>query len=185
MTPMPSPLHVLLADLDADRASLRAAVERVPVPLRGHRTAPDRWSIAEVLEHLAVVEQRAAPMVDALVAAAPPREPAGEAPAPLDRTVLRDRSERVPAPEPLHPTGRWGSADEAWAALEQSRAALLDALRGAEGRDLAAVTRVHPRLGVLTGYQWIAALGGHEARHAAQIHEIADALASSEAERDR
>jgi hypothetical protein len=38
----------------------------------------------------------------------------------------------------------------------------------------------HPRFGPLTGYQWIAFSGAHEARHAAQIREIAEQLRASE-----
>jgi hypothetical protein len=80
------------------------------------------------------------------------------------------------APAMIQPTGTMDAAT-AWAALEQSRTVLLEAIRTAEGRDLAAVTRAHPRLGSLTGYEWIAALGGHEERHTAQIAEIVEVLA--------
>ena len=45
-----------------------------------------------------------------------------------------------------------------------------------DGRDLAAWQRPDPALGLLDGYQWVASLGGHARRHAAQIDEIADAL---------
>jgi len=62
------------------------------------------------------------------------------------------------------------------ATLTEDREALRAALAAAADRDLAAVERTHPRLGPLTGYQWVAALGGHEERHTAQIREIAAAL---------
>ena len=42
-----------LALLDAEREGLLAAVQRVPAELRDRRPAAMRWSIAEVLEHLA------------------------------------------------------------------------------------------------------------------------------------
>jgi hypothetical protein len=172
-----SPLPALLAELAADREALRAAVERVPPALRDRRPGPERWSVAEVIEHLAIVEGRIAALLTQLISGAPMMS-GGDAPTgpvTLDRAVLRDRSQRITAPEPIRPTGQ-PDAQTAWASLEQSRSALLTTLGGAEGRDLAAVQRTHPRLGALNAYEWIASVGGHEERHTAQIHEIADAL---------
>jgi hypothetical protein len=171
-----SPLAAVRASLAADRANLRAAVERVPAAARGRRPAPDRWSVAEVIEHLAIVEERTVGALAPLVATAPPLGTPRLA-THLDRTALRDRTLRVVAPELIQPSGTV-DADTAWAALDRSRAALLAVLDTAEGRDLTTIGRTHPRLGQLDGYQWIASIGGHEERHAAQILEIADALAA-------
>jgi len=96
---------------------------------------------------------------------------AGEATA-IDRAALRNRTTRITAPDPIQPTGTV-NADDAWAALERSREQLFGLLEAAEGRDLTQITRPHPVLGLLDGYQWIAAIGGHEERHMAQIEEIA------------
>jgi hypothetical protein len=53
----------LLSDLEARHAELLAAVEDVPVELRGRRFAAERWSVAEVLEHLATTESRIGGMI--------------------------------------------------------------------------------------------------------------------------
>ena len=172
-----SPLDGLIADLKSDRDRLRSAVERIPVSERDWRPNAECWSVAGVLEHLAIVERRAVQIVTDLAAAAPPIAAGAGTSEPMvfDRTLLRDRTQRVMAPEMIQPTGRV-SAEDAWASLEESRVGLIEAIRGAEGRDLAAVSRPHPRLGPLNGYQWIAAIGGHEERHTAQIDEIASQL---------
>ena len=177
-----SPIDALIDELTADRARLEAALEHVPIPLRGQRPAADRWSVAEILEHLVIVEQRAATIVRELAATAPAADKAAGSnrSGGFDRTVLRDRSQRVMAPPMIQPTGHM-DAETAWKALQQSRSVLVEAIRAAEGRDLSAVTRPHPRLGPLTGYEWIAALGGHEERHTAQIEEIAESMASGAA----
>ena len=179
MTARTSRIGALIEELTADRARLAAAVEHVPVPLRSQRPAPDRWSVAEILEHLVIIEQRAATIVRELAASAPAcgAEAAGDGGMQFDRSILRDRSVRVMAPPMIQPTGTMDAAT-AWKALQVTRTVLLDEIRAAEGRDLAAVSRAHPRLGPLTGYEWIAALGGHEERHTAQIAEIAETLAS-------
>jgi hypothetical protein len=38
--------------LDRTRADLRRAVDAVPAPRRSDKPAADRWSVADVLEHL-------------------------------------------------------------------------------------------------------------------------------------
>ena len=171
-----SPVDVIRASLTADREALREAVERVPAALRERKPAPERWSVAEVLEHLGIVESRTVAALTPLISNAPALGTA-KAATPIDRGMMRDRTERVTAPEPICPTGTVG-ADAAWAALERSRTGLLALLDTAEGRDLTTVTRTHPRLGAIDGYQWIAAVGGHEERHTLQILEIADQFAA-------
>lgn len=176
----PSPIAAVRDSLNADRATLHAAVDRVPPALRSQKPAADRWSVAEVLEHLSIVEGRVLIMLGSLIPSAPVDTGATGGATAIDRARLQDRSNRITAPDPIQPTGRL-SADEAWAALEQSRTDLLILLEAADGRDLTQITRQHPVLGPLDGYQWLAAVGGHEERHAAQILEIADELAGHSA----
>jgi hypothetical protein len=176
---MSSTLAALCTSLDADRATLRAAVDRVPAPLRSRKPADDRWSVAEVLEHLSIVEGRVVGLLGAMIPTAPIASAPGGAPTAVDRAMLRNRLNRITAPDVICPGGNV-SADDAWAALERSRAQLLELLGMAEGRDLTQIGRQHPVLGSIDGYQWIAAIGGHEERHALQILEIADTLAEQD-----
>ena len=172
-----SPIAAVRDSLNADRATLRAAVDRVPPTLRTQKPAADRWSVAEVLEHLSIVEGRVVMMLGAMIPSAPAIAEAVGGATSIDRAAMRNRSNRISAPDPIQPTGTL-SADEAWAALEQSRTGLLLLLGTAEGRDLTQISRQHPVLGPLDGYQWLASVGGHEERHALQIVEIANELAS-------
>jgi hypothetical protein len=170
-----SPLTSVRESLAADRENLRAVVARVPAELRNRKPSPGRWSVAEVLEHLSIVEGRVVMLLGPMIESAPAvTAPAAEmAPTSINRAALRDRANRISAPDAIQPTGKV-SVDEAWAALERSRAELLKVLDAAEGRDLTRISRQHPALGTLDGYQWIASIGGHEERHALQIAEIAD-----------
>ena len=174
----PSPIADVRASLTADRERLREAVDRVPARARDTKPAPGRWSTAEVLEHLALVEGRVLMMLGPLAQTAPLIDagPPTGAP-PLDRTPLLNRHTRVEAPPQIQPTGAV-SAIDAWASLQNTRVQLLTLLDtiDAERRDLTQVSRQHPVLGPLDGYQWIAAVGGHEARHALQILEIATTI---------
>ena len=164
----------LIRQLQTDRAALLAAFERVPALRRAERPAPDRWSAAEVADHVAIVESRLA----AALHKALPELPAAGPDAGItsfDPVRVLDRSTRFSAPEFVHPKGHVDPA-LAIAALAQAWSDVDDVIAAAERRDLAAWQRPHPALGLLDGYQWLASLGGHARRHAAQIDEIADVL---------
>jgi hypothetical protein len=177
------PISALRAALADDRRGLREAIELVPPGRRRERPGEGRWSVAEVLEHLAIVEERSVAIIAKLAADAPARSATASAPpTALDRTALRDRSRRVSAPEFIQPTGTI-DADEAWARLERSRLELEVTIAAAADRDLTKVTRTHPALGPLDGYQSILAIAGHEERHAEQIREIARAFTTVSTER--
>ena len=69
------------------------------------KPAPDRWSIAEVLEHIAAAEDYLMGMVTSQVMKAPAR-PAGDDVKAIDDMVVAkvpDRSRKAQVPEPLKP----------------------------------------------------------------------------------
>ena len=136
------------------------------------RAGPDRWSIAEVAEHIAISETTILQLVTDKMLKGPaiPRD--------LDRVSdeqllvwLLDRTSRFQAPEMLTPTNRWATRDaltkEFLAAREKTTTYVrttTDDLRGHGGP--------HPVFKMLDGYQWLLLLSGHSARHTAQIAEV-------------
>ena len=162
--------------LETERRALLAAVDRVAPADRDRRPAPDRWSVAEIVEHLAKVEQAVAALL-----ATRGREPLPTAMEPAvpeasERVAgLRVRERRIDAPDALRPSGALSAVD-ALAALAASRRALLDAARAADPAALEHRTYYHAVLGRLTLRDWLAFVAHHEARHAAQIDEVAAAL---------
>jgi hypothetical protein len=165
----------LLTYLDAQRAALRDAFEGVPRELRDRKPTPDRWSAANVIEHLAIVEGRIAGRFAGLIAEARANGHAAESSTDpivptIDMSRVVDRTSRINAPDPIQPTGL--TADAAWAALDKSRAALRETLNAGDGLALGTMTSPHPLFGPMPLYQWYVFLGAHEARHASQIREI-------------
>ena len=162
-----------LALLDADRRGLLAAAQRLSEADRERRPAEGGWSVAEILEHLASVEQSVAKLI-----AIRGREPVppGQAPpvamASERLAGLRVRTRRIEVPDAMRPSGTMTAA-AAIEALAVSRAALLDAASAADPVALAQRTYHHRELGRLTLRDWLAFVAHHEARHAAQIDEIA------------
>ena len=175
---MHSRINELMTHLDVQRAILQATFDAVPPAVRDRAPAAGGWSVAGVIEHLAMIEERVAGMLAARISKARD-EGIGEETA--DTPVLPtfnlsrvlDRSIRINAPDISHPTGL--TADEAWAALERGSALLRGVLRDADGLRLGDILLQHPAFGALTVYEWVAVAGVHEARHAAQICEIAAA----------
>jgi len=169
-------LEVIQLGLLQDRAALRAAVDVVPESKRTTRSAPDRWSVAEILEHVAIVNSRIAAMIVTLAPTAPLLAASAMAsPTDIDREAFRDRSAKWSAPDTVHPQGKY-DAIGAWKLLERSWDDVDAALVAASGRDLTKISRPHPIVGALDGYQWLWAVGAHEERHTAQIVELAETL---------
>jgi hypothetical protein len=178
--------HELLSYLDENRATLHAAVDAVPSSLRETHPAPDRWSVAEVLEHLARVEGQITRFLAAKLSEArmtgvlePERETSRITDS-LDHGRILDRRRRITAGERVLPRGEMDSA-AALASLGTSRASLRELVVSHDGLSLGAVSFPHPVLGVIDGYQWFTFIGAHEARHAAQIREIGEQLTGSAA----
>jgi uncharacterized damage-inducible protein DinB len=163
--------------LDSRRAELARAVNEVPMSARGRRPSEDRWSVAEVLEHLALVEENIPQRVKALVTEQrtnPERESTSIAET-IDSAFMLDRSKKRVAREAMQPRSGVDAA-AAWTRLERARQVTHETLRELDGVALSDVSAPHPALGPLNGYQWFLFLAAHEGRHTAQIREITAAI---------
>ncbi len=155
----------LVQFIDAHRAALRATVNAVPVVHRDRRPAPNRWSVAECLEHVAIVETVVAGRLAAgFEAARDQLGPETEAGAIIDDTFvsrIMDRSSRFKTGAPSVPTGTL-DAEAAWRALEASRRTFRDLLDCADGLDVRAIEAKHPYFGALSFHQWAQFIGAHD-----------------------
>lgn len=169
--------------LESQRAALRDAVELVPPAQRDQQPGPDRWSVAQVLQHLALIEERVTMLLSKRIggARAAGLGPELEASSVLDSiptSRIVDRSQPVSAPDGFRPESNIDAAI-AWAKLEKSSDALRAAALTGDGLALSEVMHTHPVLGEVNLYQWMLFVGSHKARHVAQVHEIAEQLKSS------
>jgi len=171
----------LLHELDESRGVLRAAVDSVPPSLHQTRPGPDRWSVAEVLEHLSRVEDGLTRLLASKLAEAKmtgmlePEAESGPIADAIDRDRILDRTRQIVASERVQPRSGLDSA-AGLDALARSRDKLRDLVTAHDGLAIGAITHPHPVLGVINGYQWFAFISAHEARHAAQIREIGEQL---------
>jgi len=174
-------IQELTAYLNTGRASLRESVEAVPASMRNAAPGDNRWSVAQVLEHLTIVENRFTKILRDKLASARagglgPETDTSSVLGSWDVAKMLDRSEKREAPEAVRPQGiDWNTA---LAQLDDARKEFLGVYQSGDGLALGTVIHSHPRFGDLNMYQWAVWVGSHEARHTEQIHEIAASLKS-------
>jgi hypothetical protein len=173
-------IEEVLNYLDTERSALHDAVELVPTALREKQPGPDRWSVANVLQHLLIIEKRIGAgmtkwVADARAGGTGPETETSSVMNSLPLQLIADRSKRRDAPEEVRPQGDI-DAESAWAALEQTRSTLRAAILAGDGLALGEVVQPHPVLGPINLYQWALFLGSHETRHTDQVREIAAQL---------
>jgi hypothetical protein len=138
------------------------------------KPAPDRWSVAEVAEHITVSESGILGMVQKQVMASPAAPEKRAEVKGKDATILTavaDRSHKAQAPEFLKPTNRWASREELTKAFEQERKGTMDYVKTTSD-DLRDHFGPHPVFGALDAYQWILLISAHSERHTKQIAEV-------------
>jgi uncharacterized damage-inducible protein DinB len=168
----------------ATRAALLETIAGLPPDILGRRPDPERWSVADNLEHLAYVERGLTLGITKWLAEGrakglQPETCTDSVLESLDRFGVARRNGRITAGERVRPRGEL-EPSEALAALAMSREALLGLYRGADGLDLTQVRAPHPALGCeLDLYQWLLFLAQHEVRHTVQIKEAVEALGST------
>jgi len=161
-----------LDSLARTRQVLLDAVEGVTDVQARWKPAPERWSILEYVEHLAVSD-------DALIALIrrslqdPPRPETEE-----ERHAREQKIRATPmprgvnhAPDMLKPGARFASLSEAVAAFLDARGRTTEYARTTQ-EDLRSHFASHSVLGPLDGYQWLTANARHVENHCAHIREL-------------
>lgn len=142
------------------------------------KPAPDRWSVAENIEHVVIVNERVlGPVREQLANAPAAANPDREL---VDAIILyrfQDRMLRFKGPEGIAPSGP-GTPAELLERLGENYERLIEWLESAPDlRDhlipslpLKAVSGGAYEM--MDGYQWILAAGAHADRHSRQILEV-------------
>lgn len=158
--------------LESTKKNILEATARLSKAQWNFKPAPARWSIAEVMEHIAAsADFIRENLLKDKVMVAPPGEPGRNAKR-IDQavvTMIPDRTHKAQAPEPLVPTNRFGSPDGSLKHLVESRAATEQFLRTATG------LREHVMngpVGSMDGYEFILFIAAHCERHTKQINEV-------------
>jgi DinB family protein len=135
------------------------------------KAAPDRWSVAETLEHIALAEDFIFGQLRDNIMKAPAGASDRDT-AKIDAAVLAmipDRSHKAQAPPNLVPTGRW-TPQETLDRFLKSRAATIEYMRA--NQELRSHVADSPLGMPLDGYEWLLFIGAHSQRHTKQILEV-------------
>lgn len=135
------------------------------------KPAEDRWSIAEVAEHILISEQGLKEIINGPLMSSPKTEASGENRGEMIMTFMRDRSQKFQAPEQARPTGRWPSQKEFLAAWNAERTATIEWVKATDA-DLHGHRFENPAFGMADGNEWLAFMVGHAERHVLQIDEV-------------
>ena len=163
-----------LAYLESTKKGVVEATKGLSDAQWNFKAAPDRWSIAEAIEHLAAAEDMIRGMNQEQVMKSPaiPARDSAELQK-IDAMVVAmvpDRSHKIQAPEPLKPTNRFGSPTDAQKHFLESRATTEEYLKTAT--DLRAHAIDSPMGVKLDGYEWILLIAAHSERHTKQMLEV-------------
>src|SRR6266404_5861684 len=157
--------------LEQTRDGVVAATRGLSDAQMKFKSAPERWSVAETLEHIALGEDLMFQSVTDKIMKAP-AGPADRDTAKIDAMILNmvpDRTQKRQAPGPLVPTGRWTPAEtlDHFLKSRTKTIAFLDSTP-----DLRQHVADSPLGQPLDAYEWLLFVAAHSERHTKQISEV-------------
>jgi len=160
-----------LAYLESTKKDVLDATKNLSTAQWNFKAAPDRWSIAECMEHIAAAEDYIRGSVESGVMKAPAVP--GRDTAAIDAGIIAnvpERKTKFQAPEAIKPTNRFGSPQAAIDHFVDSRATTETFLKTATGlRDHVADS---PNGQKWDAYEFILLIAAHSERHTNQIKEV-------------
>lgn len=159
--------------LASTRAFLLSNLEGLSEAQWRFKPGVDRWSIAEIAEHIALAEDRIFETLGKVVESPP--LPADRRPRLFDEAVImavtNRTARRFQAPEAIQPGGRFATREELLRELERLRERTLR-FASETSVDLRAHAGELPVLGLIDAHQYLLFAGAHAERHTLQIEEV-------------
>jgi uncharacterized damage-inducible protein DinB len=171
---VPPELDSIMACMAKAQTGLLSAADAVPAEEWKTRPAEGRWSAAELVAHLMIIERAVVAKADRVAQKSPKRTSLlrkihlpmalvesrwirRKTPIPIDQEMLRDKEVML-------------------AELRTVRERSLAFLEETRSRNLGEYCWAHPALGTLNTYEWMQFLASHEVRHTKQMREIVASL---------
>jgi len=159
--------------LDANSRKFLSDIEGTSDDQWKFKPAPDRWSVAEVAEHITLSEDLLLNIIQKILQA-PANEEKAKALEGKEQQLLvdvQDRSVKAQAPEVIKPTGKFSTKKELIDAFKKARARTIEYVKTTND-PLKNHVAPHPAFGELTTYQWLVFIACHANRHVAQLEEV-------------
>lgn len=168
-----------IAEIYAENDKIRERLKETVSGLTGEESMSlpegEKWTIAQIVEHLSMVEYGMTRISAKLLRAAESAGKKSDGRVRLSEDFIRKmdgiRAQKLEAPEMVRPSGKQ-TIQESLAKMEENRRRLYELKPLFEQFECADFKFPHPILGELTATEWLALIGGHEARHLEQIKRI-------------
>jgi hypothetical protein len=166
-----------VAELEGSKKAFLDATKGLSPAQWNFKPAPERWSVAECSEHIALAEGFIFGLVSEKIVKAPANPEKRDAAKGKDELILKilqDRSHKATAPEPIDPAKHASmTLEESIKLFQENRAHTIEYVKTTQ-EDLRDHLFDHPvpAIGTLDGYQWILLISGHTRRHTLQILEV-------------
>jgi hypothetical protein len=134
------------------------------------RAAEGRWTIAEIAEHITVVETA---LFGSLTTPAAAKTFPCDVPRIADTALIlaiTNRGQKFTAPEQVRPNGRWKTVADLLSNFEKTRAVTIEYIKNNKA-DIRS-TFVQSPMGTVDSLQGILVVAGHGDRHLAQLKEV-------------
>lgn len=161
----------LVALIDSSRKDFLAALAESNPEALSRKPDSGAWSIMECAEHVVLVERA---FLRRLTAAPRTAEGARHPELELRIRSATDRTNRIQAPEQVHPSGRYTSIDEIKSKFADTRDRMIEFVQSSG--ELLFISGAHPLFGPMNGYEMILFVCTHSLRHREQIREIQERL---------
>jgi len=163
----------MLANLASGREALLQAMQGLTGDVSARRPGPDRWSVLECVEHVAIAEEH---MLNQALSSRPADRPMVNT---LRENAIRkrgrDRSNRIEAPDVALPRGRFSRLEDARDHFLSTRSRTIEFVEGCRD-DLRGRIARHPVIGEVNCYELLMIMASHPHRHAEQIRETVETL---------
>ena len=164
-----------LKRLDSVHQKLINTISPLDPNLYSERPAEGEWSVAEIVHHLCLVEDRVTKELEAAIAREPLR--VGFFRRLIPTSIVSLRLIRVKAPKAMNPLD-WPARDQAIENFDRARSNLKTLCAAHSEERFRNLVFTHPFLGDIDGVATISFIGYHELRHYKQIREVLGKLKS-------
>jgi hypothetical protein len=139
----------------------------------------EKWTIANVVEHISIVEESMIKICAKLLGKAEAEEKMADGTIATSETFAQKAADvaaiKLEAPEFVQPSGE-KSIEDSIAKFDENREKLLGLKPMFEKFDSSVHRFPHPYFGDLSAGEWLTLIGGHKVRHIKQIENIASQI---------
>src|SRR5580698_1536481 len=171
---MPQELDSVISCMARAQTGLLSAADAVPADEWKTRPSEGRWSAAELVAHLMMVERAVIGKADRVAQKSPKRVSLLKR-IHIPMAFVESRWIRRKAPAPVEPD-LLRDKEEMLAELRTVRERSLAFLEETRDRNMGEYCWAHPALGTLNTYEWMQFIASHEVRHTKQMREIVASL---------